>query len=265
MDKSFAFLCVAVFFSACASYAPKATDFSMAGQWESGHFVAGSHCGDMVVIGVSSRLRNLEEEIEAAKIHAAQKVAMFHGAGGVVTFVNRTGGHVFDFLAQSEVNIAPFNTNYAQFAERLVFDPDLDVLRFDPVGMFGRAGTLVRFRYATEVPYVAAGVADADGRPAWVGHRSLPSIDGYVVAVGFSQNRGWLRDTVTNATEDTAARLLAAIGSSVSTSTVEMPGQAAITYITSVSRGTLANFRILEFWIEPGTLSVYALGIARSR
>jgi len=268
MNKSLALLCLAVFLSACASNAPGTVvepAFSLAEQWETGHFVAGSRGGEMVVIGVSSRLRNLDEEIQAARNHAARKVAMFHGAGGTATFVNRTGAHAFDFFAQSEIDIAPFSADYSRYAERLSFDPDRDVLRFDAVGMFGRAGTLVRFGYATGVPHVAAGLVDPDGRPAWVSHRDIPNVDGYVVAVGFSQNRSWLRDTVTNATENTAARLLSTMGSVVSTGTVELSGHAPITYITSVSSGTLADFRILEFWIEPYTLSVYALGIARSR
>ena len=52
--------------------------------------------------------------------------------------------------------------------------------------------------------------------------------------------------------------------SAVSTTAVDVPGQ-ALTYVTSVSSGILSEFRILEFWVEPDSMSVYALGIARYR
>ena len=84
----------------------------------------------------------MKDEIEAARNHAAHKVAMFHGTGGTARFINRTGGSVFDFLAESEVDVGPLDANYAQFAERLVFDLDRDVLRlrFYGAGLFGRGG-----------------------------------------------------------------------------------------------------------------------------
>jgi len=268
MKKVFALLGAVGFFFACASGASMAvrdTAPALVEQWETGRIVAGSHDGALVVIGVSSRLSRHEDEIEAARNNAARKVAMFHGMNGTARFINRTGGNVLDFIAESEIDITLANADYTRFAERLTFDPERDVLRFEGKGILGRGGTLVRFRDAARVPGVSvAGTVDAEGRPGWISNRDLPDIDGYTVAVGFSRNQVWLRDTVMLATENVAARLITGTESVVSTTTVEVIGQAAFTYVTSVSSGVLSNFRILEFWVDPSNMSVYALGIARS-
>ena len=265
MKKAFAFLSIVVFLAACASTAPVATTrASLSEQWDSGRIVADSHEGTFVVFGVSSRLPRLEDEIDAAKNYAARLVSMFHGVNGTTRFINRTSGSVLDFIAESTIDITPIDANYTRFVEHLVFDPDRDVLRFDGKGLFGRGGTLVRFRYAARVPHVnIADTTDADGRPYWVSDRNLPNIDGYRVAVGFSQNQEWLRDTVMRATEAVAARLIEATHTATDTTTVEVSGVGTVTYITRVSSGVLNNFRILEFWVDPNNMSVYTLGIAR--
>ena len=260
MKKAFLFLCVAVFMSACASGAvPTGNDaerFSMHGQWESGLFFTDSLDGGMVVVGVSSRLVRRADEIEAAKNDAALKVAMFYGMRGTVKSFHRSGAGFFDFIAEASIDLEPAVSDHARFIERLTFDPDRDVLLFD-------GGTLVRFRYAARVaPVTFVGTLDADGRPGWIASRNLPSVDGYMVAVGFSQNQVWLRDTVMRSTRAAAAGLIRGDVTYTATETVVVNGQ-ALTYIRSRSEGNLRNFRIVEFWIDPGTMSVYTLGIAR--
>jgi len=265
MVKTLAFFGALALFLACASAPPggvEETAPSLAEQWKTGRVLAGSRCGGLTLIGVSSRLSGPEEEIEAARLHAARQAAMFHGVRVSARFVNRTGGGVLDFIAESETEVGPLEADYQRFAGRLAFDPGIDVLRFYGEGIFGRGGTLVRFTYAAPAAHVGgAGGTDADGRPGWTALRGLPEVEGHAVAVGFSPNRVWLRDAVTGAINDAAARLAMGMGSSVSTITVDVRGQ-AFTYITSEGGGVLSGFRILEFWIDPADMSVYALGIA---
>jgi len=259
MRKAFAVLTLAFFFPACASVPETVAvsgDVSMAAQWESGHFVPGSRDGAMIVVGVSGRLVNRAEEIDAARNEAARKVAMFHGFTGTVESFHRAGAGFFDFIFDSRIDLENI-ADYSRFADRLTFDPERDVLLFE-------GGTLVRFSYAANVrPVNFVGVVDENGRPDWIGGRRLPEIEGYVAAVGFSQNQVWLRDTVTRSVRAAAAGLLKIASTSVRTVEVDVPGRGSVTYIHSTSEGSLINFRVLEFWIEPGSMSVYTLGIAR--
>jgi len=269
MRKIVVFLGAVVFFSACASRPPatvavRGNEPALAEQWESGRVLAGSHDGALVVIGVSARLSSLEDEIEAARDSAAQKIAMFYGMSGSVEFLQRTGTSVFDFLAESDTNIAPTTADHTRFMDRLTFDPDHDVYSFTGHGMTGRNGTLVRFRYAAQVPQVTVAYTfDSDGRPSWVNRHNLPTLDGYAVVVGFSQNQVWLRDTVLRSANASAAMLITSISAETETVHVDVIGQGSLVYIRTRGAGTLQNFRILEFWVDPVNMSVYTLGIAR--
>jgi len=235
-------------------------------QWASGRFVADSRGGEMTVIGVAARQVRWDDEISpaeiaAAKTDAALKIAMFYGVRGTVESFHRTGAGFFDFIAESQIHLEPAVADPARFVERLTFDMERDVLLFSG-GM--DSGTMVRFRYAAgAAPVAFAGAIGPDGRPDWIGGGRLPEIDGYVAAVGFSQNQIRLRDTVMRATQAAAARMIKAMSTTVQTIDVDVVGQGSVTYIRSRSEGALSHFRVIEFWIEPASMSVYALGIAR--
>jgi len=269
MRKNIFFLSVSVFLfalSACVSVAPTGRNFaelSMAEQWESGRFAADSRDDALVVIGVAGRYHARWEndisdvEIANARIDAARRVAMFYGMNGIIESYYRQGASFFAFIAYSRINLERAVVDYMRFVERLTFDPDCDVLVFE-------RGTLVRFSYATQVTRVNfASAVNADGRPSWLSSQNQPVPDGYMVAVGFSPNRVQLWDTVMRATEATAARLVKGINTQINTNIVDVPGEGSIVYIFSRSEGTLNNFRVLEFWIDPENMSVYTLGIAR--
>jgi len=231
-------------------------------KWESGHFVLGQREGGMEVIGVATRHHArwgdevLEQEIEAARDDAAQRVAMFLGMSGTVESFHRVGASFFDFVADSRIELERDAPDHTPFAERLTFDPARDVLVFE-------RGMLVRFRYPASVPRVPSGRVSVGGRPEWVSGRDLPDVDGHILAVGFSQNQVWLRDTVARATEAAAAALLRSMYTTIEVADVDMQG-GAVSEIRSVSQGRLESFAILEFWIDPATMSVYTLGIARA-
>jgi len=268
MRKAFPLFGVVVFlstsFCSCATGVrdPASPLLSMSEQWASGYFIANSHDGAIVVIGVANRQAArwgneiLPAEIELARDDAARKIAMFYGLGGTVESFHRQGAGFFDFIAESRLDLRSVVADHSQFIERLTFDPARDVLVHD-------RGTLVRFRYGGGIPAANfAGSLNADGRPNWINNQNF-NIDGYVAAVGFSPNRVWLNDTVIRATEAAAARLIKGLDTRITTSVVDAQGQGTLTYIASYSSGVLNGFRIIEFWIDPANMSVYALGIAR--
>jgi len=236
-------------------YSPAAPRIPLGSQWEAGRFTLDSDDGSLVVIGVSSRLVKREDEIEAAKEDAARKVAMFMGTRGNVESIYRQGTSFFDYIADSLV-IIESTADPSTFIAGLNFTPDRDVVVFD-------RGTIVRFRYGSGIPRIHyTETLDANGRPSWINRNNF-DVDGYVAAVGFAQNQVWLRDTVMRATEAAAARLISGAATSLETSTLDISGQGTIAVIASRSSGELAGFRIIRMWIDPSTMAVYTLGIAK--
>jgi len=261
MKTIFSFIAITVFLSSCLSYTPQNVteinfEITLREQRESGRLIANSQDGSLVVIGVASRHVTREDEIAAAKNHAARKVAMFYGMRGSVESTMRTGMDVFGFYFDSQTSLSNI-VDYEQFIERLQFDPYRDVLVID-------GGTMVRFRYAAMVTRVNfIGTMDADGRPNWLDGRYLPELAGYIVAVGVSQNQIWLRDTVMLSAQAAALALIESMSTKLQTTDVYVSEIGLISETISISEGGLDNFRVLEFWINPRNGHVYTLGIAR--
>jgi hypothetical protein len=250
--------------SACASGGPArpAGEPSMRSQWDAGRFFADSRGGDLVVFGVSSRHVSRRDydvsdaELAGARLEAARLVAMRYGVSGTVESFHRQGAGFFDYIFDSRVDLTPAVSDLDGIAQRLSFDPARDVLVFD-------RGTIVRFRYPARADgSVSSGPAGAGGRPGWVDGAVQPASGGLMTAVGFSPNQLWLRDAVSRAAESAAARLISGMNTSISTQLVDVAGQGTVTYISSGGSGSLSGFRLLEFWIDPDTLGVYALAIA---
>ena len=263
MKKIFFFLGIIIFFSSCMSSAPANmeggfpvfAELSIRERWESGHVVAGPQDGTLVVIGVANRLVRREDEIEVARNYAAQKVAMFHGMWGIVETIERVGETIIDDIFNSRIRLG-HTVDYAQFIDQLQFDPEHDVLVINE-------GTLVRFRYTASVALVNfVGTIGTDGRPNWLYSRNLPEVAGYTIVVGISQQQILLRDTIMKSAQATVARIIELMNVTITEDTVETE-HGPISLRTSRSEGRVDNFRILEFWIEPGSGNVHALGIAK--
>jgi hypothetical protein len=85
-----------------------------------------------------------------------------------------------------------------------------------------------------------------------------------MTSVGMARNQRWLKDTVFKATEDAVIRMIQELSSRINTKEVSVTGQGSSSYIREVSRGTLADFQVIEFWVEPDTRYVYVLAIGRA-
>jgi len=261
LKKTCILIGIAVFFASCTSY-PQGNvtetniEIPLREQWEAGRLISDSREGTLVVIGVASRHVRRDDEIAAAKNDAAQKVAMFHGMRGSVESIMRTGRDIFGFYFNSQTSIRNI-ADYEQFIDRLQFDPDRDVLVTDGV-------TLVRFSYAARVARVNfIGTINADGRPNWLDGQYLPELDGYIAAVGVSQNQIWLRDTVMISAQTAALRIIENMSTRLWAAYVYVSGHGLVTETITISEGIVENFRVLEFWVNPRNGHVYTLGIAR--
>ena len=226
---------------------------SMQEQYASGYWIARSSNNKLIVIGVSSPMSRRDSEIAAAKEDAARKVAMFYGMNISMEITNSTGSDFFDYMHDSNVELL-YDTNYERYVDQLTFDPQNDVL------VTGEA-VFVRFQHDTRVRDIDYTVRFVNSRPDWISNRNKPEFEGYMTAVGFAQNQRRLKDTIFRSTENAVVRMMEALSVTVNTSET-ITGQSSSSSIQTKSEGRLNNFRVIDFWIEPGTRFVYTLAIA---
>jgi len=205
----------------------------------------------LIVIGIASKNINREIEIENAKNDAALKIAMFYGMRGITESIRKDSNLDSWIIIENSIE-------HMGFIEQLQFDRKYDVL-------FNETETLVRFKYQLKnILITPVSKKYLTRHPEWLNSRHLPNIEGYTLAVGFAQNRGWLRDTVMRSAKDAAMRMIEQGKTILIEKNIETEFGTEIETHTK-SEGFLSYFRILEFWIDPKYKHVHTLGIARFR
>jgi len=228
---------------------------SMQEQHSFGHWFSFPSDNMITVIGVSNRMRTRDAEITAAKEDAAQKISMFHGIEGNIETMTSTGSNIMDF-AHIPTTELKYNLDFNQYIDKLIFDPEQDVF-------IANEAVYVRFRYAAEASSLNYFPSINNHRPIWTNNRDLPRFDNYHVAVGYSQNQRYFRDTVLRAVQNAVVQMINNLYSSLETLEVDNQGQGAVSTTRSVSSGKLNNFQVIEYWIDPQTRAVWTLAIAK--
>jgi len=225
-------------------------------QGASGHWITRPSENALIIIGVSNFQVKRDSEITAAKEDAARKAAMYHGIRGNIESFHSSGANFFDFAADSKIELE-YDSDYAKYIDRLMFDPEHDVVVTDDA-------VFIRFKYAAmATPINFKTSMNDDGRPNWTYSRDMPRIDGYITAVGFARNQVRLKDTIRKSSEAAAARMIEDISTQITSSDKSGTGMGASGQIRTKSEGKLDNFHIIELWIDPKTKYVYTLAIAR--
>ena len=228
---------------------------SMQEQYRTGNWIAVSTDNKLTVIGVSNPLLRRQDEITAAKEDAARKIAMYYGIQANMEVTNRTGFDFFDYEHESNIEIK-YDTNFEKYIDQLTFDPENDVLRTSEA-------VFIRFKYNTSVEGINYSVRIENDRPSWTRNQNKPDFEGYVTVVGFSRNQRRLKDTILKSIENAVVRMIEETSTTVKTREVSAAGQGSSGFIHAISEGTLSNFMVIEFWVEPQTRFVYTLAIAR--
>ena len=225
------------------------------------HWICGAQDGQLIIIGVSSRLSKPNDELEAAKQDAARKAAMYHGVQGSVVSVNRTSSNIMEYTSDSVISLN-YDTNVDRYLERLSFDPEKDVVR--TAGVSGTPGAvIVRMKYsAPDLVNVNYNSVTRDGAPSWTNNRDLPEVPGYITAVGLSGKKAQLKDTITSSMHAAAARLIEVASTQFSIMEKSSSNAGSSSSMQSRSEGRMNNFQVLEFWTADNG-SVYTLAIAR--
>jgi len=199
-----------------------------------------------------------EDAIASAKEDAAKKVSMYYGIQGSIEKLEITG---LGFLEnKNEINIKlSYDTDYSKYIELLTYDPQKDIFITD-------RGVFIRFQHATTVSGINYNTKIANNRPTWVNNQDKPDIEGFITAVGVSQNQRYIKDTVFKSVESAAVRMIEELSTIIDTKEISSSeyGSGFSNYIYAVSEGKLINFYVIEFWIDSQTGYVYSLAIAKS-
>ncbi|MCL1992241.1 MAG: hypothetical protein FWG66_04770 [Spirochaetes bacterium] len=210
--------------------------------------------GGLTIVGVSGPQLSEETAINNARQHAARNASMFHRVEASFSSRQVIGTGIFNFENVSEYTIT-YDKNLEPFMERLDHDPDRDVLRAG-----GTTG--IRFSYPASLPApVSFSTArNPDGSPSWT--TMPPVISGYLVGVGHAGRRLRVGDTYASSVNAAIASIVSQI-LTITTARQEEVNSIITTVHTLESRGVLANFFVLETWLDPVSLSVWTLAIAR--
>jgi len=230
-------------------------DISMKEQYDAGRWIAVSQDNKLTVIGVSNPMTRRESEIIAAKEDAARKTAMYYGIQASVEITNAIGSGFFDYSQNSNIEIT-YDADYEKFIDQLSYNPQNDVL-------ITSEAVFIRFKHKTMAADISGRALSGTSRPDWTRNRDKFEFEGFITAVGFSQNQRRLKDTIFKSAEDAVTRMIADISTSVVTREITEAGQGSLSLVHFKSEGRLNNFQIIEMWIEPETRSVYTLAIAR--
>ncbi|MCL1991801.1 MAG: LPP20 family lipoprotein [Spirochaetes bacterium] len=219
-----------------------------------GFWVTMPGAGSLTIVGVSGPQLSAATVTENAREHAARNASMFHRVEASFFSRQVIGTGIFDFENLSEYTIS-YDENLGPFMERLTFDPDRDVLT--------AAGTTgIRFSYPAFLPAPVSfsQARNPDGSPGWI--TVPPEISGYLVGVGHSGRRLRVGDTFANSVNAAIASMIFQI-STTTTARQEEANSIITTVYTHESSGSLTNFFVLETWLDPVSLSVWTLAIAR--
>jgi hypothetical protein len=229
------------------------------------------HNGGMVFLGAAQYdgyRPDLERDraIERALDDAARKVAFFYSVGGRVTInENRAGTSFLDYQNATEKEIFEDAEAYKMYRDDLEYDEEFDI--FEDRDMFGKRALFVRARYTkASLSGISYDKAKRNERPKWVD--APPSIEGYLVAVGFTTYRSNFKNTIINSYENAVYSLISMdtqVTGSVAQSQTSAGGFSMGSEIRLEASGRLRGFYILEIWQDPTNSNVYTLAIAKER
>ena len=209
----------------------------------------------LTIIGASGPQSRERYIAEVAREHAARNASMFHRIEASFINIHTTGTSFFDYDYLSELTII-FDENLEPYMERLDYDPDKDLVRIGNT-------TFIRFSY----PATSSGTINfssrrnPNGSPVW--STNPPVIDGYLVGVGHARRQIRTSDTLIRSGESAIAAFVSQISTTVSSK--EMNVNSIISIVsTQESSGVLANYMILDIWIDPATQDAWTLAVAKS-
>jgi hypothetical protein len=223
--------------------------------YESGYWVTKPQGGTITVLGIAGRRSNREEAIIEAFTDAARKVALYHGVHGESTAVLNQGSGNLDYFSNFDYRLNLLN-NAENYIDDLVFDKDKDIVEKD-------GSVLVRVQYSGVSDIPAYETILENGTPVWVRDYTA-SLPGFLIAVGYSKNRGSLQKTYQASYENAIVSLLPRLSSKVTNEIIDVDG-GKVTRNISTSSGVLENVMLLETWFDRKINALWTLVAAKQK
>jgi hypothetical protein len=212
--------------------------------------------GELVVIGMAPRQSTREKSIQAALEDAAKKIALFHGVQGEITKLTADGSGYLDFSYDNDISLE-YDRDFQKYIDALHYDPQKDVFN-DGANYY----VYVRFNapHSLEIDYTTIFTND---KPNWIANPPR-QISGYTATVGYSGKLKYLRDRTMKSYENAIANMISSIHTEVQemvNSYEHNSGATASKESVQLSKGKLANFFVIELWIDPKDQSVWTLAV----
>jgi hypothetical protein len=223
---------------------------------EAGYWVTRPSESAINVLGIAGRRLNRDEAIAEALADAAYRVALYHGVYGESAAVLNQGSGNLDYFSDFDYRLNLLN-NAEEYVDALIFDKEKDVLEKD-------GAVFVQARYPGVSSIPVYGTALKDGKPDWVGNYTI-DIPGFLVAVGYSKNRGSPQRTFRASYENALVSLLPRLSSKQVGEIIDVEGGGKLTQNVSLSSGTLENVMILETWWDRKNAMVWTLLAAKQK
>jgi len=212
---------------------------------------------DLMFIGVSERFSNRDDSIRFALEDAARKLSFFYSVSGESITRENIGSGILDFKIDIEYQLI-YDKELDKFLQQLEYDPVTDVFENN-----NAVFVVTRVLSDVNMPH-ARGHSFARERPYWID--SPPIINDFIVGVGFAPRYLYHSDTIIKSYEDAVLAIIENINIHIRGENINYQNDFFIDHIstsTTIARGTLKNFYIIETWTDPASLSVWTLAVAR--
>jgi hypothetical protein len=218
-------------------------------------------CGNLAFTGVSEKLSNREESVQAALKDAARRLSFFNSISGYSVSQEQSRGGTFDFYINSDRHLL-YDDKLEEYLDQLIFDPSADVFEFN-----NAVFVITHVTSDVSMP-LFRGHSWKNERPGWID--TPPSeIEGFIAGTGFSSRLSSHSDTVIKSYENAVIGIIENIN-------IRFRGKQQIYqnnsgafdyYLDSLNEtgaiGELKNFYIIESWTDPKNLSVWTLAVAK--
>jgi len=208
---------------------------------------------NLIFIGVSEKLSNRDDSIQAALLDAARKFSFFNSVSGIAITRDIIGNRTLDFRIETGYQLL-YDEKLDKFLEQLEYNPLTDVFEIN-----NTIFVVTRVTSNILMP-LSIGFSFERERPYWI---DLPpaEINGFTVGVGFSSRFNFYSDTVIKSYEDAVLAIIENIEIHVMGESINYQNNQTTLNITR-SKGTLKNFYIIESWTDPVSHSVWTLAVA---
>jgi hypothetical protein len=211
--------------------------------------------GHPLFLGVSQRLRNRENELDLAILHAAEQASRYTRMFARYQIVTQRGGGSVGYLDDIRADWD------AAFADQLAESVEIVAQYQDEVGTYVVASA----PGIPPAPAVALGELHGAGEPAWVSRP--PVIPGFIVTVGATRRSHRIRDSLDTADQDALKEILLQARSTVrmieDRRDVDRVGTMETTTAAQNAEAILRQFLVLARYAPPDGGYYYSLVIAR--